>query len=175
MIIISSAQHCQIYHDPLFQQPDSDCEQNLIRKTQEPPFPENGPLGFSSMPTQLVADQFSSNCYGHTHETPKRRVCSFFLFFGVVCNNAKRGFEVVEKGGWGHCSQLLPQGQLQMLSEGLCSPPSRRNCQLCLKSFYDLFPAPGAIGHSYFLQGWILKWESASSSVSTITPPHLQE
>ena len=95
MIIISSAQHCQIYCDPRFQQPDSDCEQNLIRKTQEPPFPENGPLGFSSMPTQLVADQFSSNCYGHTHETPKRRVCSFF---GVVCDNAKRGFEVVEGG-----------------------------------------------------------------------------
>ena len=150
MIIISSAQHCQIYRDPLFQQPDSDCEQNLIRKTQEPPFPQNGPLGFSSMPTQLVADQFSSNCYGHTHETPKRRVCSFSFFWRGMqqCQEGVRG-----GGGWGHCSQLLPQGQLQMLSEGLCSPPSRRNCQLCLKSFYDLFPAPGAIGHSYFLQG----------------------
>ena len=151
MIIISSAQHCQIYHDPLFQQPDSDCEQNLIRKTQEPPFPQNGPLGFSSMPTQLVADQFSSNCYGHTHETPKRRVCSssFFLaWYATMPRGGSRWWR-----GWGHCSQLLPQGQLQMLSEGLCSPPSRRNCQLCLKSFYDLFPAPGAIGHSYFLQG----------------------
>ena len=93
MIIISSAQHCQIYRDPLFQQPDSDCEQNLIRKTQEPPFPQNGPLGFSSMPTQLVADQFSSNCYGHTHETPKRRVCSFSFFWRGMqqCQEGVRG------------------------------------------------------------------------------------
>ena len=153
MIIISSAQHCQIYRDPLFQQPDSDCEQNLIRKTQEPPFPQNGPLGFSSMPTQLVADQFSSNCYGHTHETPKRRVCSSSFFLAWYATMPRGGSRWWREGGRGHCSQLLPQGQLQMLSEGLCSPPSRRNCQLCLKSFYDLFPAPGAIGHSYFLQG----------------------
>ena len=93
MIIISSAQHCQIYRDPLFQQPDSDCEQNLIRKTQDPHFPENGLLGFSSMPTQLVADQFSSNCYRHTHETPKRRVCSFSFFWRGMqqCQEGVRG------------------------------------------------------------------------------------
>ena len=33
-------------------------------------------LALTSMPTHLVADQFTSNCYGDTHETPEGRVYS---------------------------------------------------------------------------------------------------